>query len=220
MHQADATPGAAGERSAAEGDPAPIRGYARIEGSNFDARDFILVAAADPNAKQTNAREVLQKALLEKVRPQCRQDLGVEIRASCTGRLAAAGGAFWDQIASASWPAWSSRRTPCVCDKSQAEQELKAKEELQQQAKEKVEAETRLVQAKTKAGQAKEVEESRLRQELASAVALEASRKTAEATLSAAARGRRARRRTRPKWPGSAAPSKAFEGCRTMSNSK
>src|SRR5205085_2478325 len=63
-----------------------IRGYARIEGSNFDARDFILAAvSAAPEAggkveKVSNAREQLQRALLAKVKPQC-DALGVEVRA-------------------------------------------------------------------------------------------------------------------------------------------
>ena len=63
-----------------------IRGYARIEGSNFDARDFILAGAvAPPEAgekveKAANAREALQRALLAKVKPQC-DALGVEVRA-------------------------------------------------------------------------------------------------------------------------------------------
>ena len=65
-----------------------------------------------------------------------------------------------------------------------AEQELKSKESLKTQAKEKVEAETGLIQAKTKAGQLKEVASSRYKQELENAqLALDAAEKQAEATL-------------------------------------
>jgi uncharacterized membrane protein YqiK len=65
-----------------------------------------------------------------------------------------------------------------------AEQELKSKESLKTQAKEKVEAETGLIQAKTKAGQLKEVAASRYKQELENAqLALDAAEKQAEATL-------------------------------------
>jgi uncharacterized membrane protein YqiK len=65
-----------------------------------------------------------------------------------------------------------------------AEQELKSKESLKTQAKEKVEAETRLIQAKTKAGQLKEVALSQYQQELENAqLALDAAEKQADATL-------------------------------------
>lgn len=187
MHQDDATAEQQQENEVLQKVILPhIRGYARIEGSNFDARDFILVAASDPNTKQTNAREVMQKALLEKVRPRC-AELGVQIRAVTLADLRPPA-ELSDQIAQRELARVELEKNNVRVRQFQAEQELKAKEELQQQAKEKVEAETRLVQAKTKAGQAKEVEGLRLKQELASAeLRLEAARKTAEATL---ARGR------------------------------
>ena len=65
-----------------------------------------------------------------------------------------------------------------------AAQELKAKEALKDQAKEKVEAETRFIQAKTKASQMKEVALSQATQDLENAqLALDAAEKQAEATL-------------------------------------
>jgi len=65
-----------------------------------------------------------------------------------------------------------------------AAQKLKAAESLKQQAREKVEAETRLVQAKTRASQMTEVAESKLKTELENAqVKLEAARRQAEAKL-------------------------------------
>jgi uncharacterized membrane protein YqiK len=187
MHQADSTLEQQQQNEVLQKVILPhIRGYARIEGSNFDARDFILVAAADPATKQTNAREVMQKALLEKVRPRC-AELGVEIRAVTLADLRPPA-ELADQIAQRELARVELEKNAVRVRQFQAEQELKAKEELQQQAKEKVEAETRLVQAKTKAGQTKEVEELRLHQELASAqLRLEAAHKSAEATL---ARGR------------------------------
>src|SRR5262249_16639007 len=61
---------------------------------------------------------------------------------------------------------------------------LKATEALKPRNKEMVEADTRLAQAKTKADQMKEVEESRLKQELENAqLQLEAARQQAKATL-------------------------------------
>src|SRR5207237_9103738 len=63
-----------------------IRGYARIEGSNFDARDFIITTAGPANEKASNTRERLQKALLAKVQPRC-LELGIHIRAVLLGEM-------------------------------------------------------------------------------------------------------------------------------------
>ncbi len=61
---------------------------------------------------------------------------------------------------------------------------MKGKESLKQQAAEKVNAETRLVQGKTKSEQLKQVEKARLIQDLANAqLKLDAARNQAEATL-------------------------------------
>jgi uncharacterized membrane protein YqiK len=66
-----------------------------------------------------------------------------------------------------------------------AAQELMGKEALKQQAVDKVEAETRLLQAKTRADQLLEVETSRLKQELENAqLQLDAAKNQAEAVLS------------------------------------
>ena len=81
LHQADRTDEEKLENEVLQKVILPhIRGYARIEGSNFDARDFILIATENPAAKTINARESLQRALLAKVKPRC-QELGVELRA-------------------------------------------------------------------------------------------------------------------------------------------
>ena len=188
-----------------------IRGYARIEGSNFDARDFILTAAEPEDAlpaadgakpadaapdgaappaprpvKPTNAREVLQKALLSKVKPRC-QDLGVDVLAVTLADMRPPD-ELSDQISQRELARVEREKNVVKMGQFQAEQELKAKEALKQQAREKVEAETRVVQAKTKATQLLEVAESGLRQDLINAqVTLDAARKLAEATL---ARGR------------------------------
>src|SRR5207248_9776206 len=63
-----------------------IRGYARIEGSNFNARDFILAAQDAAADEKSNTRERLQKSLLAKVRPRC-QELGIELRAVLLGEM-------------------------------------------------------------------------------------------------------------------------------------
>lgn len=162
-----------------------IRGYARIEGSNFDARDFILIVSnEEPGAgpKKSNAREAMQHALLEKVKPRCKE-LGVDIRAVTLADMTPPP-ELADQIAQRELARVELEKNVVRLGQYKAEQELKAKEALREQAKEKVEAETRLVQATTRAEQLKEVEESRLKQELANAqLKLDAARKQAEATL-------------------------------------
>jgi regulator of protease activity HflC (stomatin/prohibitin superfamily) len=165
-----------------------IRGYARIEGSNFDARDFILAGAVvAPGAgakvdKTVNAREALQRALLDKVKPQC-EALGVEVRAVTLADMLPPP-ELADQIAQRELARVEQAKNAVLLRQYRAEQELKSKESLKAQAKEKVEAETGLIQAKTKAGQLKEVASSRYKQDLENAqLALDAAEKQAEATL-------------------------------------
>ncbi|HVU89512.1 MAG TPA: SPFH domain-containing protein, partial [Pirellulales bacterium] len=125
-----------------------IRGYARIEGSNFDARDFILVQSEAGDTKTTNAREALQRTLLSKVKPRC-AELGVEIRAVTLADLRPPE-ELADQIAQRELARVEREKNQVRLKQFQAEQELKGKESLKQQAAEKVNAETRLVQGKTK----------------------------------------------------------------------
>lgn len=159
-----------------------IRGYARIEGSNFDARDFILVQSEVDGNKITNAREALQQTLLSKVKPRC-AELGVEIRAVTLADLRPPE-ELADQIAQRELARVEREKNLVRIKQFQAEQELKGKESLKQQAAEKVTAETRLVQGKTKSEQLKQVEQARLVQELANAqLKLDAAKKHAEATL-------------------------------------
>ena len=232
LHQGDSTPEEQQANEVLQKVILPhIRGYARIEGSNFDARDFILTAAepedivppaapaaegaaqpadakpddaakpdadapaapaapaegqpivaATPPVKPTNAREVLQKALLSKVKPRC-TEMGVDVRAVTLADMRPPD-ELSDQISQRELARVEREKNVVRLRQYQAEQELKAKEALKQQAREKVEAETRVVQAKTKATQMLEVEESRLRQDLTNAqVTLDAARQQAEATL-------------------------------------
>ncbi|MGE0535906.1 MAG: SPFH domain-containing protein [Pirellulales bacterium] len=229
LHQGDRTPEEQQANEVLQKVILPhIRGYARIEGSNFDARDFILtalepedavalppadqapaaaqepnegaevdqpaqaadqqVAAAEPPARPTNAREVLQSALLDKVKPRC-LEMGVDVRAVTLADMRPPD-ELSDQISQRELARVEREKNIVKLGQFKAEQELKAKEALKVQAREKVEAETRVVQAKTRATQLLEVEESRLKQDLTNAqVTLDAARKQAEATL---ARGRAA----------------------------
>src|SRR5437868_5697086 len=90
LHQADSTPEEQEENEILQKVILPhIRGYARIEGSNFNARDFILAAQVSEAAAgqdKTNTRERLQRSLLAKVRPRC-QELGIELRAVLLGEM-------------------------------------------------------------------------------------------------------------------------------------
>ena len=162
-----------------------IRGYARIEGSNFDARDFILAATLEAGAaseKAINAREALQRALLDKVKPQCGA-LGVEVRAVTLADMRPPE-ELSDQIAQRELARVEQAKNGARLRQYRAAQELKAKETLKDQAKQKVEAETRLIQAKTKSSQMKEVAVSQATQDLENAqLALDAAEKQAEATL-------------------------------------
>jgi hypothetical protein len=166
LNQRDATPEEQADNEILQKVILPhIRGYARIEGSNFDARDFILITAGEGDAKMTNAREALQKALLDKVKPKS-QELGVEIRAVTFADLKPPT-ELADQISQRELARVEREKNVVRIGQFKAEQELTAKESLKQQATEKVGAETRLIQGKTKSEQLKAVEESRLKQELA-----------------------------------------------------
>jgi len=66
-----------------------IRGYVRIEGSKFKARDFIAEAAAvGGDDKASNARIRLQEALLKSVPPECKE-VGIEIHEISLNRVVA-----------------------------------------------------------------------------------------------------------------------------------
>lgn len=160
-----------------------VRGYARIEGSNFDARDFIVNTPTDKaSAQPANAREILQAALLKKVKPRC-AELGVEIRAVTLADMHVPS-ELADQIAQRELARVELEKNTVQVRQYRAAQELAAKEALKAQAKEKVSAETRLLQAKTRADQQLEVEQSRLKQDLENAqLQLDAAKSQSEAIL-------------------------------------
>ena len=195
-----------------------IRGYARIEGSNFFARDFITsesttqaAAALDEAAMKAakdalrppaaveqpapqppaqpprvvNARERLQQALFHKVQEPC-QKLGVEVRAVVIADMPPPE-ELADQIAQRELAKIELSKNASLIRQYKTQQDLDAAKALKEQARTKVEAETRLIQAKKRASQFKEVAESKLTQELENAqVTLEASKKQAEARLTSA----------------------------------
>ena len=159
-----------------------IRGYARIEGSNFDARDFIITAAGVGNEKVSNTRERLQKALLAKVQPKC-LELGIDIRAVLLGEMKPPSD-LAEQISQRDLARVEQQRNNSKLGQYKEMQKLKSIETMKQQNREKVEADTRLKVMKTQAQQLKQVEESKLKQELDSAqIRLEAAKAKASGIL-------------------------------------
>jgi hypothetical protein len=161
-----------------------IRGYARIEGSNFNARDFILaaeMAEGAPDAK-SNTRERLQHSLLAKVRPRC-EELGIEIRAVLLGEMKPPAD-LAEQISLRDVARVKQSQNKSLMEQYKEEQKLKSIETLKQQNREQVEARTRLAVAKTNAEQRKQVEELKLKQDLESAqIRLSAAKDRATAVL-------------------------------------
>ncbi len=159
-----------------------MRGYARIEGSNFDARDFILAASPAANEQPTNPREQLQKALLAKVQPRCR-DLGIEIRAVLLGEMKPPA-ELSDQISMRDLARVEQQKNAVRLGQYKEMQKLKAIETMKEQTREMVEANTRLQVMNTQAKQQLEVEELKLKQELENAkIGLDAAHSRAEAIL-------------------------------------
>lgn len=189
LHQLDATPEQQAQNEILQKVILPhMRGYARIEGSNFDARDFIIAANSAANEKPSNTREQLQQALLAKVRPRC-QELGIEIRAVLLGEMKPPA-ELAEQISQRDLARVEQQKNAVRLGQYKEMQKLKSIETMKEQARETVEANTRLQVMQTQAKQQKEVEELKLKQELDNAkIGLEAARSRAEAIL---ARGKAA----------------------------
>ncbi len=170
-----------------------IRGYARLEGSNFDARAFILTASdplpppkdGKPPAKverTDNAREVLQKRLFKRLKEDCAK-FGIEIRSATIADMPPPN-ELATQIADRELARVEQSKNKARLSQFKTEQDLQGAMALKKQATDKVQAQTRLVQATTQSQQMVEVAESRLKQELQNAqIKLEASKKQAEAQL-------------------------------------
>jgi hypothetical protein len=162
-----------------------VRGYTRIEGSNFYARDFIVTQSAngDVQAATLNAREKLQAALVAKVGSKCAEQ-GIEIRAITLQNIHLPE-ELLQQI-------WQRDLAKAELDKAQSDlkkfesqQDLAAKNALTPQATLVVQAQTTLKTAKIGAQTKKGNAELSFKQNLISAqLQLDASQKQAEAALS------------------------------------
>lgn len=158
-----------------------IRGYVRIEGSKYDARDYV----SQQGAEAINPREKLQDELMKKVAPQCKK-VGVMIESITVAEFETNDDLrkLSEQIAEREQTRVARERNKKLVEKYITEQEQKAKELLAQQEKRVVDANAKLKVEKTKAKQALEVEEAKLKTELQAAQAvLEAARSQADATL-------------------------------------
>jgi SPFH domain / Band 7 family len=185
LHQLDATPQQQQENEILQKVILPhMRGYARIEGSNFDARDFILAAVAPANQQNAiNPRERMQKALLDKIRPRC-EELGIEIRSVLLGEMKPPA-ELAEQISMRDLARVEQQKNAVRVRQFREMQKLSSVQTLKEQAREKVEAETRLQVMKTQAKQQMEVEKLKLEQELENAqIGLEAARSRSQAMLS------------------------------------
>jgi hypothetical protein len=183
LHQEDATPQQQQKNEILQKVILPhIRGYARITGSNLDAKDFIITTTAEGDQPSVNGREMLERTLEEKVKPQCK-DLGIDIKAVTLGDFDMPP-ELTDQISLRDVARRQLEKNKSKIEEHKSKQKLAAAEALTQQTTEKVAAETRLLQAKTQAAQKKEVAKLQLENDLKIAqLKLDAARKTAEATL-------------------------------------
>ena len=212
LHQRDATPEEQAENEILQKVILPhIRGYARIEGSNFDARDFILITAGEGDAKIDERPGSVAKGLARQGQAEepgiGRRDCGAVTFADLKPPTELA-----EQISQRELARVEREKNVVRIGQFKAEQELTAKESLKQQATEKVGAETRLIQGKTKSEQLKAVEESRLKQELANTqLKLDAAEiRPKPRWPPAAPRPPSSICKTTPRWPACAPPCRAL----------
>jgi regulator of protease activity HflC (stomatin/prohibitin superfamily) len=183
LHQADATDKEQEENEILQKVVLPfIRGYVRIEGSNFDARDFISQSAGPMAAGAINPREHLQQQLIEKVVPLCSK-LGVEIEQITLAQMDAPPDLV-KQIADRELARQERDKNQNVISQFKSKQKLEAKKMMINQQEAKVKADKELQVAQTEAQQRREVEESKQTQDLENAkVRLEAARSRAKKVL-------------------------------------
>lgn len=160
-----------------------VRGYVRIEGSKFDARDFVS-RPVDGGPKTEVPREKLQQEVLKKIQPRC-QELGLSVESVTIDRMNVPV-ELSTVIAEREQARITREKNVESIGQYKEQQELKAKEALKQQEEEKVAAKSKLVQAEAKSKQRKATEEARLKQELANAqLQLDAAKEQAKAITAA-----------------------------------
>src|SRR5579884_642504 len=186
LHQGDATEKEKNENEILQKVILPlIKGYVRLEGSKYDARDFITQKADTAGVVAVNPLEKLQQVLTKKVIKPC-EELGIAIESLSIGRMDPKKELLElaQQISQREQARLAREKNQELIEQYKQDQKLKATEALQKQNEEVVEANTRLKVQETKANQMKEVEEAKLKVELKSAeIRLQAARDRAKAIL-------------------------------------
>jgi hypothetical protein len=162
-----------------------IRGYVRIEGSKYDARDYVSQQREDKDEKAVNPRERLQRELMDKVAPACKK-VGVII-----DTITVAQPEMNKELEKLAGAISRREQTRLERDKNKQLVQQHIQEQLQQakeaEAEQKelvVKASTKLEQEKINAQRRVEVEQTRLEASLKAAQArLEGAKERAKATV-------------------------------------
>jgi hypothetical protein len=184
LNQEDATPEQQAKNPILQKFVLPlIRGYVRIEGSKYDARDY--VSQQKESKTSVNPRELLEKELKEKVMPQC-EAVGVMIESLAVNQLELnndlkdLAGLIADRQQAHAQRLTNAR----LIDQHKQEQEQKATEILAKQRQLVVDANAQLEVAKTDAKRDLAVEEAKLKTALKAAQArLDGARETAKLAI-------------------------------------
>jgi hypothetical protein len=162
-----------------------VRGFVRLEGSNYSAKDFIIVDSEKQGTATVNYRKKLQDALLAKVKPRC-AELGIEVRAINLAQMELPQD-LREQIALRDTARQELEKNKALIGKFKQEQQYAATKAKEKRSELEVSAKTRLIEATQLAEQKKAVLQAQLKQELESAqIKLDAARNTAKAILAAA----------------------------------
>jgi regulator of protease activity HflC (stomatin/prohibitin superfamily) len=159
-----------------------VRGYVRIEGSKFDASEFVSRPLAG-GSKVEIPREKLQQEVFKKIQPRC-EKFGLSIESVSIDRMEVPR-ELSAVIAEREQARITIDKNTASIDQYKEQQKLKASEALKQQEEEKVTASSKLVQVQAKSRQRKATEEARLVQELANAgLRRDAAKEQAKAVVS------------------------------------
>jgi hypothetical protein len=184
VHQEDATPEQIKNNEILQKIILPlIRGYARIKGSDFDARDFIGTEASG-NEKVVNHREKFQKVLLEKVKEEC-EVVGIRVKEVSLVAGLDPPKELADQISARELARATIDKNKTLITQHKSDQTVKAAEALKPRMEEINKAQIRRNKATVEASQKLANEKLRLENDLAAAtLRLEAAKEQAKAILS------------------------------------
>lgn len=162
-----------------------IRGYVRIEGSKYDARDYVSQQREEKKEKTVNPREELQRELMRKVAPACKK-VGIIIETITVAQpeMNKDLEKLQEAIARREQTRLEREKNKQLVEQHKTEQEQRAKEALAEQRRLVVNANTKLEQEKINAQRRLEVEKAKLEAQFKAAQArFEGAKKRAEATV-------------------------------------